>query len=79
MGARWPLPDADVAHALTLDEPNHRLFTATCNPPQLIVFNTDIGKVVTSLPCVGVNSDMSLDVSRKRICVSRSDTASVLK
>jgi DNA polymerase (family 10) len=24
MGARWPLPDADVAHALTLDEPNHR-------------------------------------------------------
>jgi DNA-binding beta-propeller fold protein YncE len=77
--ARWPLPDAHVAHAITLDEPNHRLFTATRKPPQFIVFNTDTGKVVTSLPCVGVNSDMSLDVSRKRIYVTGSDTASVFE
>jgi DNA-binding beta-propeller fold protein YncE len=77
--ARWPLPDAHVAHAITLDEANHRLFTATRKPPQLIVFNTDSGKVVTSLPCVGVNSDMSLDVARKRIYVTGSDTASVFE
>jgi hypothetical protein len=77
--ARWPLPDAHVAHAITLDEANHRLFTATRKPPQLIVFNTDSGKVVTSLPCVGVNSDMSLDLARKRIYVTGSDTASVFE
>jgi DNA-binding beta-propeller fold protein YncE len=75
--ARWPLPDAHVAHAIMLDEPNHRLFTATRNPPRFIVFNSDTGKVVTSLPCVGVNSDMSLDVARKRIYITGSDTISV--
>jgi DNA-binding beta-propeller fold protein YncE len=79
MIARWPLPDAHVAHAIALDEPNHRLFTATRKPPKFIVFNIDTGKVVTSLPCVGVNSDMSFDVARKRIYVTGSDTASVFE
>jgi DNA-binding beta-propeller fold protein YncE len=77
--ARWSLPDAHVAHAIALDEPNHRLFTATRKPSQFIVFNTDTGKVVTTLPCVGVNSDMSLDVARKRIYVTGTETASVFE
>jgi DNA-binding beta-propeller fold protein YncE len=77
--ARWPLPDAHVAHAIALDESNHRLFTATRKPPQLIVFNTDTGKVVASLPCVGVNSDMSIDFVRKRIYITGSDTVSVFE
>jgi len=75
--ARWPLPDVHIAHAITLDEPNHRLFTATRKPPQFIVLDIDTGKVVTTLPCVGVNSDMSFDVARKRIYVTGSETASV--
>jgi DNA-binding beta-propeller fold protein YncE len=75
--ARWHLPDAHVAHAIALDESNHRLFTATRKPAQFIVFNTDTGKVVATLPCVGVNSDMSFDVERKQIYVTGSDTASV--
>jgi DNA-binding beta-propeller fold protein YncE len=77
--ARWPLPDAHVAHAIVLDEPNHRLFVATRQPARLIVFNTDTSKVVAALPCVSVNSDMSLDVLRKRIYVTGSDTASVFE
>jgi DNA-binding beta-propeller fold protein YncE len=77
--ARWPLPDVHVAHAIALDEPNHRLFTATRKPAQFIVFNIDTEKVVTTLPCVGVNSDMSLDVARKRIYVTGSETASVFE
>jgi YVTN family beta-propeller protein len=75
--AKWPLPDVHVAHAIALDEANHRLFTATRKPPQFVVYDTDNGKVVASLPCVGVNSDMSLDVARKRIYITGSDTASV--
>jgi len=75
--ARWPLPDAHTAHAIALDEPNHRLFVATRQPARFIVFNTDTGEVVISLPCTGVNSDMALDVSRKRIYVTGSETASV--
>jgi DNA-binding beta-propeller fold protein YncE len=78
--ATWPLPaDAHVAHAIALDEPNHRLFTATRKPGQFIVLNTDTGKVVTTLPCVGMNSDMSFDVARKRIYVTGSETASVFE
>jgi DNA-binding beta-propeller fold protein YncE len=77
--AKWPLPDAHVAHAIVLDETNHRLFTATRKPSQFIVFNTDTGKVVTALPCVGVNSDMWLDLARKRIYVTGSETASVFE
>jgi hypothetical protein len=78
--ARWPLPpDAQLAHAIALDEPNHRLFTATRKPSQFIVFDLDSGKVVTALPCVGMNSDMSLDVAHRRIYVTGSETASVFE
>jgi hypothetical protein len=77
--ARWALPNAHQAHAIALDEANHRLFTATRKPPQFIVFSTDTEKVVTTLPCVAVNSDMSRDVARKRIYVTGSDTASVFE
>jgi hypothetical protein len=77
--AKWPLPDAHVAHAVVLDEADHRLFIATRQPARFIVFNTDTGKAVTSLPCVGVNSDMSFDISSKRIYVTGSETASVFE
>jgi hypothetical protein len=76
LAARWPLP-AD-AH-LALDEPHHRLFTATRKPALFIVFDIDTGKVVSTLPCVGVNSDMSLDVAHKRIYVTGSETAKVIE
>ena len=77
--AKWALPDAHEAHAIVLDEPNRRLFIATRRPAQFIVFDIDTGKVVTSLPCVGVNSDMSFDVARKRIYVTGTETASVFE
>jgi len=77
--ARWPLPDAHVAHAIALDEPNHRLFTASRKPAEFIVFNSDTGKVISTIPCVGVNSDMSLDVAHKRIYVTGSETATVIE
>lgn len=75
--SNWPLPDAHVAHAIVLDEPDHRLFIATRQPARFIVFNTDTGKAVTSLPCVGMNSDMWFDISNKRIYVTGSETVTV--
>src|SRR6266850_2497342 len=77
--AKWALPDAHEAHAIVLDEPNRRLFVATRRSAQFIVFNIDTGRVVISLPCVGVNSDMSLDVERRRIYVTGSERASVFE
>lgn len=77
--ARWPLPaNAHVAHAIALDEENHRLFTVTRKPEgQFIVLNLDTGKVVAALPCVGVNSDISRDLTKQRIYITGSDTVSV--
>jgi DNA-binding beta-propeller fold protein YncE len=75
--ARWPVPDAHVQNSMALDEPNHRLFIATRTPPTFFVFNTDTGKVITSLPCVGVNDDMTFDAKRKRIYVTGDGAASV--
>jgi len=77
--SKWPLPDAHVAHAILLDEANHRIFVATRQPARFIVLSTDTGKAVSSLPCVDVNSDMSFDISRKRIYVTGSETASVFE
>src|SRR6266852_2338504 len=62
--AKWPLPDAREAHAIVLDEPNRRLFTAARKPARFIVFNTDTGRVVTSLPCVGVKTERALKSER---------------
>src|ERR1700680_3096360 len=77
--AGWPLPDAHAAPAMALDEPNHRLFTASRKPAEFIVFNSDTGKVISTIPCVGVNSDMSLDVAHKRIYVTGSETATLIE
>lgn len=76
---RWPVPDAHVQNAMALDEPNHRLFIATRNPPKLFVFNTDTGKVVLDLPCVGVNDDMTFDTKRQRLYITGDGATSVFQ
>ena len=66
--ATWPLPPGDTVNvAMALDEPNHRLFTVTRKPGKLIVLDSDSGKVVSSLPAVGMVDDMSYDAQHKRI------------
>jgi DNA-binding beta-propeller fold protein YncE len=77
--SRWPVPDAKVENSMVLDEPNHRLFIATRQPPKFFVFNTDTGKVVASLPCSGFNDDMWFDRPRKRIYASGSETTTVIQ
>ena len=79
MIAEWPVPDAHVENSMALDEPDHRLFIATREPAKFFVYNTDTGKVVTVLPCVGVNDDMWFDAARKRIYVTGSEAASVFE
>jgi DNA-binding beta-propeller fold protein YncE len=68
LSATWPLPPGDKLNvAMGLDEANHRLFVVTRNPGKLIVLNSDDGKVVTSLPAVGMVDDMSYDPQHKRL------------
>ena len=77
--ARWPVPEASVQDALALDEANHRVFIACRKPPRFIAFNTDTGKVVANLPCVGVNDNMFYDAAHKRIYVMGDGTTSVFQ
>ena len=79
MTASWPVPKARVQNSMAPDEPNHRLFIATRNPPTFFILNTDTGKVVTSLPCVGVNDDLTFDAERKRIYVTGDSSTSVFE
>ena len=76
--ARWPIEGAETPNSMALDEPNHRLFVATRNPPTFFVFNTDSGKIVTTVPCSAFNDDMWFDVSRKRLYLSGPETTTVL-
>ncbi len=76
--ARWPITGAETPNSMALDEPNHRLFVATRTPPKFFVFNTDGGKIVTTVPISGFNDDMWFDVARKRIYLSGSETTTVL-
>jgi DNA-binding beta-propeller fold protein YncE len=77
--ARWPIPGAQTANALAFDEPNHRVFIATRKPPTFFAFDTDTGKVVTKLPCAAQNDDMWMDVPRKRIYVTGTETTTVFE
>jgi hypothetical protein len=66
--ATWPLPAGVKQNvAMGLDEPDHRLFVVTRGPGKLVVFNSDNGKVVASVPAVDLVDDMSYDAKRKRL------------
>jgi DNA-binding beta-propeller fold protein YncE len=76
--SRWPIPEAKNENALVLDEPNHRVFSASHTPPKLFVFDIDTGKVIASLPCAENSDDMGYDPIRKRIYITGDGSASVI-
>jgi DNA-binding beta-propeller fold protein YncE len=76
--ARWPITGHETPNSMALDESHHRLFIATRKPPEFVVFDTDMGKIVTTAPISAFNDDMWFDVARKRIYLSGSETTTVL-
>ena len=76
--ARWPITGHETPNSIALDEPHHRLFVATRNPPEFVVFDTDTGKIVTSVPIAAFNDDMWFDAARKHIYASGSEATTVL-
>ncbi len=77
--AQWPIPDAQTADGLALDELNHRLFIATRKPAKFFVYDTATGKIVTTMPTAEMHDDLWFDVARKRIYVTGTETTSVLE
>jgi DNA-binding beta-propeller fold protein YncE len=68
--ASWDIKDAKDNVSMALDETNHRLFVACRKPAKLIVFDTETGNEVTSLPTVDRADDMYYNPKTKQIYVS---------
>lgn len=67
--SKWQLGGNRFNFPMALDEANHRLFIGTRRPSKLIVFDTQKGKLITTLTCAGDTDDMFYDARRKRIYV----------
>jgi DNA-binding beta-propeller fold protein YncE len=63
----WPLGDMKANFPMALDEANHRVLVATRRPAALIVFDTESGKRVASLPIGGDADDLFFDAETRRI------------
>ncbi len=69
--ATWSIAsEGKVNVPLAYDEADHRLFVVTREPGKLIVLDSDSGKVVASLMCVGFADDAVYDPESKRIYVA---------
>jgi DNA-binding beta-propeller fold protein YncE len=66
----WKLSAAAANFPMAFDEPNHRLFIGCRKPAKVLVLDTQTGKVVASVDCVGDTDDLFYDAQTKRIYVS---------
>jgi DNA-binding beta-propeller fold protein YncE len=76
--SKLTLPGASHLNGLALDKANHRVFSATRQPAQFWVLDTDTGKIVATMPCTEYNDHMIFDAARKRIYITGTDKASVI-
>jgi len=66
----WTITNAQNNFPMAIDETNHRLFIGTRDPPKLIVFDTNSGKVVSVLDIANDADDIFYDTAKKRVDVS---------
>jgi DNA-binding beta-propeller fold protein YncE len=64
--ASWPVTMGKDNVPLALDETNHRLFVA-CRSGNIVVFDTETGKELQSLPIAKVVDDLVFDAASKRL------------
>jgi DNA-binding beta-propeller fold protein YncE len=68
--ATWSLGGAQDNFPMALDARDHRLFITCRTPAEVLVLNTESGKVIARISCVGHADDMWYDEAHKRIYVS---------
>jgi DNA-binding beta-propeller fold protein YncE len=66
----WPITNVKNNFPMALDEANHRLFVGTRDPPKLMVFDTNSGKVLSVLDIGNDADDIFYDAAKKRIYIS---------
>ncbi|MHB1035195.1 MAG: YncE family protein [Pirellulales bacterium] len=73
--AQWPMEDSRANFPMALDESNHRLLVGCREPARLVVLDTQSGKVVATVPCVGDTDDVFYDGRLRRVYVSGGEGA----
>ena len=68
--AMWALRGAEDNFPMALDEKDRRLFIGTRSPPEVLILDTESGKIIARAPSVGHADDMWYDPAHKRIYVS---------
>jgi hypothetical protein len=67
--AKWSITACTNNIPMALDEAHHRLFVGCQIPARMAVFDTETGKIVTSVPIVETSDDMFFDASKARIYI----------
>ncbi|MGE5615570.1 MAG: YncE family protein, partial [Bacillota bacterium] len=65
--AEWPTGNASSNYPMALDEASHRLFVGARSPAELLVYDTQSGKIVAALAIGRDTDDLFFDARRKRI------------
>jgi DNA-binding beta-propeller fold protein YncE len=68
--ATWSIEKARTNFPMALDEDHHRLFVGCRQPAEVLVFDTESGKRVTSFSTVGDTDDLFYEGEKKRLYVS---------
>jgi DNA-binding beta-propeller fold protein YncE len=64
-----PLGGLAKNYPMSLDEAHHRLFVGTRQPARVLVLDTQSGRRLTDVPCVGDTDDLFYDAQRDRLYV----------
>jgi hypothetical protein len=70
---RWRVTGARENFPMAIDRTDHRLCIVTRSPARLIVYDTNSGRQVASLPSVGVADDAYYDCTHKLVLISGGD------
>lgn len=67
---KWTLDGAGDNFPMAPDQKNQRLFIACGTPAEMLAIDTQSGRIVARVPCVGDADDMWYDGARRRIYIS---------
>jgi DNA-binding beta-propeller fold protein YncE len=67
---KWPLPGLRENFPMALDEDEHRLFAGCRKPAQVAVLDSNSGRIVAQLDCVGDTDDLFYDAALRRLYVT---------
>jgi DNA-binding beta-propeller fold protein YncE len=68
--AHWRTDGYAANFPMAFDAHNHRLFVVTRRPPQLLILDSESGKMIAHTAAVGDSDDLWYDVHHKRIYIS---------